>query len=60
MRHGGDRQHGGGDDPGCRLHIREEQQAAHADAGAPKGEQSIDDPGRDPGPERERGQDKHR
>jgi len=25
-----------------------------------KGEQSIDDPGRDPGPERERGQDKHR
>ena len=35
--------------------IAEEQQAAHADAGAPEGEQRVEDPVRQPGPERERG-----
>jgi hypothetical protein len=51
----GGRQQDRSDHPGGRLDIAEEQQTAHSDAGAPEGEQRVEDPAREPGPERERG-----
>ena len=56
MGNRGDRQQDRGDHPGGRLDIAEKQQAAHSDAGAPEGEQRVEDPVREPGPERERGE----
>jgi hypothetical protein len=43
MGNRGDRQQDRGDHPGGRLDIAEEQQAAHSDAGAPEGEQRVED-----------------
>src|SRR5439155_606248 len=60
MRNRGDRQQGRSERPRSRLHVPEEQQAAHPDAGAPEGEHGVDDPPTEPCTEREGGKHQHR